>query len=270
MNGAAARKAAAAAEKRDKKMGKVIAVANQKGGVGKTTTCINLCAALNKRNRKVLLVDCDPQGNSTSGMGVSKEQMPNIYDLIVRGTAFSECVVKTPYGDVLPANRELSGATVELVDMDSREYVLKTALLPAREEYDYIFIDCPPSLELLTVNALCAADSVLIPVQCEYYALEGITDLMTTFRLTKRSLNTKLEIQGIVLTMYDSRTNFSDQVASEVEKFFGSSVYRTRIPRAVRIAESPSHGLPVIKYDRMSRGSRAYLHLADELIKREE
>ena len=251
-------------------MGKIIAVANQKGGVGKTTTCINLVAALKKRNRKVLLVDCDPQGNSTSGMGVSKDRMPNVYDLLVRGTALAECIEQTPYGDVLPANRELSGATVELVDMQAREYVLKTALIPARELYDYIFVDCPPSLELLTVNALAAADSVLIPVQCEYYALEGIADLMTTVKLTKRTFNPELEVQGIVLTMYDSRTNFSEQVAAEVEKFFGNSVYKTRIPRAVRIAESPSHGTPVIKYDRMSRGSRAYLHLADELIRREE
>ena len=251
-------------------MGKIIAVANQKGGVGKTTTCINLAAALKKRNRKVLLADCDPQGNSTSGMGVSKDRLPNIYDLIVRGRSMRECVESTPFGDVLPANRELSGATVELVDMEAREYVLKNALLPAREEYDYIFIDCPPSLELLTVNALAAADSVLIPVQCEYYALEGIADLMQSVRLTKRTLNPALEIQGIVLTMYDSRTNFSEQVAAEVEKFFAGSVYKTRIPRAVRIAESPSHGLPVIKYDRMSRGSRAYLHLADEFLKREE
>ena len=230
-------------------MGKIIAVANQKGGVGKTTSCVNLCAALAKRNRKVLLADCDPQGNSTSGMGVSKEQAPNVYDLLVRGADAADCVVKTPFGDVLPSNKELSGASVELVDMANREYVLKTRLLGLRDNYDYIFIDCPPSLELLTVNALAAADSVLIPVQCEYYALE---------------------IQGIVLTMYDGRTNFSEQVAAEVEKFFGSSVYKTRIPRNVRIAEAPSHGEPVIKYDRISKGSRAYLHLADEFIRREE
>lgn len=207
-------------------MGKIIAVANQKGGVGKTTTCINLVAALKKRNRKVLLVDCDPQGNSTSGMGVSKDRMPNVYDLLVRGTALAECIEQTPYGDVLPANRELSGATVELVDMQAREYVLKTALIPARELYDYIFVDCPPSLELLTVNALAAADSVLIPVQCEYYALEGIADLMTTVKLTKRTFNPELEVQGIVLTMYDSRTNFSEQVAAEVEKFSATACTR--------------------------------------------
>ena len=251
-------------------MGKIIAVANQKGGVGKTTSCVNLCAALAKRNRKVLLADCDPQGNSTSGMGVSKEQAPNVYDLLVRGADAADCVVKTPCGDVLPSNKELSGASVELVDMANREYVLKTRLLGLRDNYDYIFIDCPPSLELLTVNALAAADSVLIPVQCEYYALEGIADLMTTIKLTKKRLNPELEIQGIVLTMYDGRTNFSEQVAAEVEKFFGSSVYKTRIPRNVRIAEAPSHGEPVIKYDRISKGSRAYLHLADEFIRREE
>ncbi len=251
-------------------MGKIVAIANQKGGVGKTTTCINLCAALTKRNRRVLLVDCDPQGNSTSGMGVSKDTMPNTYDLIVSGTDAVDCIVKTDYGSVIPSNRELSGATVELVDMDNREFILKTALLSARENYDYIFIDCPPSLELLTVNALAAADSVLIPVQCEYYALEGIADLMNTIKLTKKRLNPALEVQGIVMTMYDGRTNFSEQVASEVEKFFGSSVYKTRIPRNVRTAEAPSHGMPVVNYDRLSKGSRAYLHLANEFIKREE
>lgn len=248
----------------------IIAVANQKGGVGKTTTSVNLTAALARLGKKTLLVDFDPQGNSTSGMGVSKEQAPNMYDLLVRGASAADCVVKTNFGDVLPSNKELSGASIELVDMDSREYVLKTRLLALREEYDYIFIDCPPSLELLTVNALAAADSVLIPVQCEYYALEGIADLMTTIKLTKKRLNPALEIQGIVLTMYDSRTNFSEQVAAEVEKFFGTAVYKTRIPRNVRIAEAPSHGEPVIKYDRISKGSRAYLHLADELLRREE
>ena len=187
-------------------MGKIIAVANQKGGVGKTTTCVNLCAALAKRNRKVLLADCDPQGNSTSGMGVSKDKMPNVYDLLLRGAPASDCIVKTNFGDVLPSNKELSGASVELVEEENREFVLKTRLLALREDYDYIFIDCPPSLELLTVNALAAADSVLIPVQCEYYALEGIADLMTTIKLTKKRLNPGLEIQGIVPVSYTHLT----------------------------------------------------------------
>jgi len=251
-------------------MVKVIAVANQKGGVGKTTTCVNLCAAITKRGRRVLLVDCDPQGNSTSGMGVSKDAMPNIYDVLVRGENAADCVIKTEYGSVLPSNKELSGATIELVRTEGREFVLKNALLPIKSDYDYIFIDCPPSLEILTVNALAAADSVLVPVQCEYYALEGIADLMTTIKLTKRGINPGLEVQGIVLTMYDSRTNFSDQVAAEVEKFFGNAVYKTRIPRNIRTAEAPSHGVPVIRYDRLSKGSRAYLHLAVEFLKREE
>jgi chromosome partitioning protein len=251
-------------------MAKVIAVVNQKGGVGKTTTCVNLCAALTRRDRRVLLVDCDPQGNSTSGMGVSKDAMPNIYDVLIRGVSASECVVKTEFGSVLPSNKELSGATIELVKADDREFVLKNALLPVKSDFDYIFIDCPPSLEILTVNALAAADSVLIPVQCEYYALEGIADLMTTIKLTKRRVNPRLEVQGIILTMYDARTNFSDQVAAEVERFFGTAVYKTRIPRNIRTAEAPSHGVPVIQYDRLSKGSRAYLHLANEFIKREE
>ena len=251
-------------------MAKTVAIVNQKGGVGKTTTCVNLAAALTALGTRVLVCDFDPQGNATSGFGVDKNCSPNVYDVLLGEVDAQKAVVTTRWADVLPSNKSLSGATVELVDMDAREYVLKTALSAARDAYDYIFIDCPPSLELLTVNSLAAADSVLIPVQCEYYALEGITDLMTTIKLTKRSLNPGLEIQGIVLTMYDSRTNFSEQVAAEVTRFFGTSVYKTRIPRAVRIAESPSHGQPVIKYDRMSRGSRAYLHLADEFIKREE
>ena len=246
-------------------MGKIIAVANQKGGVGKTTSCVNLCAALAKRNRKVLLADCDPQGNSTSGMGVSKEQAPNVYDLLVRGADAADCVVKTPFGDVLPSNKELSGASVELVDMANREYVLKTRLLGQRDNYDYIFIDCPPSLELLTVNALAAADSVLIPVQCEYYALEGIADLMTTIKLTKKRLNPELEIQGIVLTMYDGRLNLTQQVVAEVKKFFPRKVFSTPIPRSVRLSEAPSFGKPINYYDGGSRGAAAYDALAKEL-----
>lgn len=252
------------------RVARIIAVANQKGGVGKTTTCVNLCAALKRRGRRVLLVDCDPQGNATSGMGLSKELMPNCYDMLVRGTEADACVAETPSGDVIPANRELSGAGVELVDREKREFVLRNALEPLRARYDYIFVDAPPSLELLTINALAAADGVLIPVQCEYYALEGIADLMTTVKLTRKRLNPRLEVQGIVLTMYDGRTNFSEQVAAEVTRFFGTAVYKTRIPRNVRLAEAPSHGQPAVEYDRISKGSRAYLHLADELIRREE
>ena len=251
-------------------MGKIIAIANQKGGVGKTTTCTSLCCALKNRGRRVLLVDCDPQGNCTSGMGVDKSSKPNIYDILVNGEEAQSCVQQTKYGDVIPANKELSGATVELVGMDEREFVLKKALDALREQYDYIFIDCPPSLELLTINALAAADTVMVPVQCEYYALEGIADLMTTIKLMGRRLNPHLEIEGIVLTMYDGRLNFSNQVADEIKNFFGDKVYKTYIPRNVRLAEAPSHGKPVIAYDRLSKGSRAYLKLANEFLKRQE
>ena len=251
-------------------MGKIIAIANQKGGVGKTTTCTSLCCALKNRGRRVLLIDADPQGNCTSGMGVDKSTKPNIYDILVNGESAADCVVQTKYGDVIPANKELSGATIELVSAEKREYVLKNAIEPLREMYDYIFIDCPPSLELLTLNALVAADTVLVPVQCEYYALEGIADLMTTIKLTNKRLNSGLAIEGIVLTMYDSRTNFSNQVADEIKNFFGDKVYKTFIPRNVRLAEAPSHGKPVIAYDRLSKGSRAYLKLANEFLKRQE
>jgi len=251
-------------------MAKIIAIANQKGGVGKTSTCVNLAYGLKKRGRRVLLVDCDAQGNATSGMGVDKSKTPNMYHIMTQGVPAGDCVIHTKYGDVLPTNKDLSGATVELVDVDEREYVLKNALDPLREDYDYILIDCPPSLELLTVNALAAADSVLVPVQCEYYALEGIADLTTTIKMINSRINPKLEIQGIVLTMYDSRTNFSEQVAGEIRRYFGDKVYRTTIPRNIRIAEAPSHGKPVIAYDRISKGSSAYLKLTSELVKQIE
>ena len=247
-------------------MARIIAVANQKGGVGKTSTCVNLTFALKKRGRKVLLVDCDAQGNATSGMGVDKGRTPNMYSILSQNVSAKECIVRTPYGDVIPTNKDLSGASVELVDMDDREYILKNALEPLRNEYDYIFIDCPPSLELLTVNALAAADSVLVPVQCEYYALEGIADLTTTIKMINANINPKLEIQGIVLTMFDSRTNLSLQVAEEVKRHFPGQVYATVIPRNVRLSEAPSHGKPVTAYDTFSRGAEAYRGLAEELV----
>lgn len=249
-------------------MGRIIAIANQKGGVGKTTTCVNLACALHNRGWKVLVVDCDPQGNCTSGFGVSKECKPNVYDVLINGASADSAVVETKYGAVLPSNKELSGATVELVNVEEREFILKKALLPLRAHYDYIFIDCPPSLEMLTLNALCAADSVLVPLQCEYFAMEGLSDLMSTIKMTNKRLNPGLEVDGVVLTMYDSRTNLSDQVAEEVKRFFGDKVYDIQIPRNVRLSEAPSHGKPVIAYDRMSKGSRAYLRLASEFLKR--
>lgn len=249
-------------------MGKIIAIANQKGGVGKTTTCVNLSCALHNRGWKILVVDSDPQGNCTSGLGVDKGRTPNIYDVLVNGEDAESCLIETKYCTILPSNKELSGATVELVTIPEREYVLKKALAPLKPKYDYIFIDCPPSLEMLTLNALCAADSVLVPLQCEYFAMEGLTDLMGTIRLANKRLNAGLDVDGVVLTMYDSRTNLSEQVATEVRKYFGDKVYKSSIPRNVRLSEAPSHGKPVIVYDRMSKGSRAYLKLASEFLKR--
>ncbi len=251
-------------------MGKIIAVANQKGGVGKTTTCTNLCSILKSRGKEVLLVDCDPQGNSSSGMGVDKYRVPNVYDVFIGRAKVEECTEITKYGDVVVANKELSGATIELVTAKKREFILKNALSEVKEKYDYIFIDCPPSLELLTLNALVAADTVLVPVQCEYFALEGITDLVNTIKLTNRKLNADLAIEGILLTMHDNRTKFSDQVANELRKHFGKKVYKTEIPRNVRIAEAPSHGKPVIAYDKSSKGSKQYLKFASEFLKRQK
>lgn len=250
-------------------MSKIIAIANQKGGVGKTTTAVNLCCALKMKGKRVLLLDCDPQGNSSSGMGVDKHSTPSAYELITKTADILDCIRKTPYGDVIPSNKELSGATVELVNKVRREYVLKDALQLVYNDYDYIFIDCPPSLELLTLNALVAADSVLIPMQCEYYALEGIADLMTTIKLCNKRLNPSLKIQGIVLTMYDSRTNLTQQVAFELKEYFDGKVYETVIPRSVRLSEAPSHGKPGVAYDKIGKGSRAYMRLAEEFLKKE-
>ena len=249
--------------------GKVVAIANQKGGVGKTTTCVNLCAALTEAGINTLLCDMDPQSNSTSGMGIDKKKsVNNIYNVLIDGINIFDAVRKTPYGDVLPSSNVLSGAGVELVMMENREFILKNALADIRKSYDFIFIDCPPSLEMLTLNSLCAADTVLIPVQCEYFVLEGLTDLMSTIRMIKKSLNPSLDIEGVLLTMYDARTNFSSQVAAEVKKFFRHKVYNIAIPRSVRTAEAPSHGKPVTTYDRSSRGAVAYTQLAKEFIKR--
>ena len=250
-------------------MGKIIAVANQKGGVGKTTTCVSLCAALNEAGAKVLLCDMDPQSNATSGMGVKKSKNEhNMYSVLIEGVDVRTAVSKTPHGDLLPSNSIMSGAGVELVMMDEREFVLKNVLATIRDDYDYIFIDCPPSLEMLTLNSLCAADTVLIPIQCEYFALEGLTDLMTSIRRTKSALNPELEIEGVLLTMFDNRTNLSSQIATEIKKHFKEKTYTVAIPRTVRIAEAPSHGKPIIEYDRSSRGAETYRDLAKEFLKR--
>ena len=249
-------------------MAKIIAVANQKGGVGKTTTCVNMCAALSLMDKRILLADCDPQGNASSGMGVPKSQRPNTYDMVINGVSAADCVVHTDYGDVIPASKELAASSVELINKERREYVLKEAIASLYSEYDYIFLDCPPSLELLTVNALVAADSVLIPMQCEYYALEGIADLMTSIKMCSKHLNRRLDVEGIVLTMYDSRANLTVQVENELRKYLGKKVYDTVIPRSVRLSEAPSHGQPGVIYDRVNRGSKAYMALAVEFLAR--
>lgn len=250
-------------------MGKIIAVANQKGGVGKTTTCVNLTAALTKRGKKVLLVDFDPQGNTTSGMGVSKRSRPSSFEIITGTADAKSAVIPLPYGYLIPSNADLAGAEVILARESDREYRLKEALEPIRDDYDYIFIDCPPSLGLLPLNAFTAADSLLVPLQCEYYAMEGVADLSTSVKLANKRLNPNLYIEGILLTMYDSRLTFSSQVAEELRKYFGDRVYETLIPRNVRLAEAPSHGEPITAYDKHSKGAKAYMAAADEFLKRQ-
>ena len=250
-------------------MCKIIAVVNQKGGVGKTTTAVNLTAALTDLGQKVLLCDFDPQANGTSGLGVDKRKVKHsVYDVVIDETPTADAIVSTKFGDVLPSSPDLAGAAVELLSLPEPNYRLKNALTAVKDNYDVIFIDCPPSLELLTINALAAADSILVPVQCEYYALEGLADLMTTLRLMKKRINPALEIFGVVLTMFDGRTNFSTQVAQEVRKHFPGKVFANVIPRNIRLAEAPSHGLPVTVYDRSSRGAVAYKALAGEIVKK--
>lgn len=250
-------------------MGRIIAVVNQKGGVGKTTTAVSLTAALHSMGKKVLMCDFDPQANATSGFGIEKKQVKySSYDILISDVQVKDCIVHTKFGDVIPSTSALAGAAIELINVNKREHCLRRALLQIKDQYDYIFIDSPPSLELLTLNALCAADSILIPVQCEYFALEGLSDLMTTLRAVKRKLNPKLDIFGVILTMYDGRTIFSNQVAEEVRRHFPGKVYRSVIPRNVRLAEAPSHGLPVMAYDRRSTGSKAYMAVAEEIIRK--
>ena len=245
----------------------IVAVVNQKGGVGKTTSAVNLTAALHENGARVLLCDFDPQANATSGMGVSRRAKRSSYDVVINGVPAEEAIVSTDWGDVIPSTAALAGASIELTGMEAREYVLRGALAPLRERYDYILIDCPPSLELLTLNGLCAADQILIPVQCEYYALEGLSDLMATMRAVKKRLNPGLSIFGVLLTMYDGRTNFSNQVAQEVRRFFPGKVFAAAIPRNVRLAEAPSYGLPALAYDRRSRGTTAYQAVAEEILR---
>lgn len=250
-------------------MGKIISITNQKGGVGKTTTSVNLAAALAHLGKRVCIVDIDPQGNSTSGLGIEKSKIKHsIYEVIINGVPAKDAVLPTMMDTLflIPANIDLVGAQVELVGKMARESYLKEALLPIKDDYDFIFLDCPPSLGILTVNALNASDNVLVPIQCEFYALEGLSQLISTIKLVKRTLNPKLEIEGVVLTMYDGRTNLSSQVVQEVKAYFKNKVYETIIPRNVRLSEAPSFGLPIIKYDPKSLGSETYMALAEELV----
>lgn len=254
-------------------MSKIIAIANQKGGVGKTTTAVNLSSCLAVKGKKVLLIDIDPQGNTTSGLGIDKTNIKkSIYDVIINDLPIKETFIQTKVNNLVlsPSNIQLAGAEVELVSIISRETRLKHALENVKSNFNYIIIDCPPSLGLITVNALTAADTILVPIQCEYYALEGLSQLMNTVKIVQKHLNHELKVEGVVLTMFDARTNLSIQVVDEVKKYFGNKVYRTIIPRNVRLSEAPSYGLPIILYDNKSKGAECYMDLADEVIEYSE
>ena len=251
-------------------MSKIVAIVNQKGGVGKTTSAVNLAAAVAAKGKKVLLADIDPQGNATSGFGINKKDISySTYDMLINNTLAKEVLIKTQYDNmwVLPSNMNLAGAEIELVEIPKRENRLKLALAPIDADFDYIFLDCPPSLGIITVNALTAADSILVPIQCEYYALEGLSQLMTTVRTVKRKYNEHLEIEGVLLTMYDGRLNLTAQVVEEVKKYFPKKVFTTAIPRNVRLSEAPSYGEPVRYYDKSSKGAKMYDQLASEFLR---
>ncbi len=254
-------------------MAKIIAIANQKGGVGKTTTAVNLAACCAQQGKRVLLIDMDPQGNATSGIGIEKDECKySVYDMLINGINAEKIVLQTriPTLHVIPSRIELAGAEVELVSLMAREHKMKNALRGVQHQYDYIFADCPPSLGLLTLNALTAADTLLVPIQCEYYALEGLSQLMNTVRLVRMNLNPELDVEGVVMTMYDARTKLSNQVVGEVKKFFKNKVYETIIPRSVRLGEAPSFGLPITLYDAKCSAAKAYVNLAEELIEYDE
>ncbi len=251
---------------------RILAVTNQKGGVGKTTTAVNLSACLASLGERVLMIDLDPQGNATTGCGVIKrEALPTVYQILIGTSTLAEARIQTEFGfDILPANRELAGAEVELIDIAGREYRLRDALAPVLPDYDFILMDCPPALNMLTVNGLVAAEAVMIPMQCEYYALEGLTDLVATLKLVRANLNPRLEIEGLLRTLYDPRSTLTQQVSGELVEHFGSKVYTSIIPRNVRLAEAPSYGKPVIAFDKQSRGAQAYMALAQEIIGRRD
>lgn len=260
-------------KERSRKMGRIIAIANQKGGVGKTTTAINLSASLASLGKKVLAIDMDPQGNMSSGLGVDKNEVKKtVYDLIIGNIGIEECIYEEVIEnlDVLPSNIDLSAAEIELIGVDNKEYILRDEVNKVKEKYDFIIIDCPPALSMLTINAMTTSDSVLVPIQCEYYALEGLSQLIHTIELVQERLNPELEIEGVVFTMYDARTNLSLQVVENVKDNLNQNIYKTIIPRNVRLAEAPSYGMPINLYDPKSKGTESYLLLAEEVINKGE